>query len=92
MFKNTVGCDLKSRHLYLCYSGEYIGAFNPYTNEVVGYKTRDKFVNFVRDLLVMYPDYTPHCVINDGISELIKNKILMDIAKRELISSFGKSK
>jgi hypothetical protein len=86
MFKERIGCELKCRHLYFCYADKYIGAYNPYTNEVVGYKTRDKFCEFVQEMLLMFPDYSPHCVINDGISELIKKEALMDIAKRELLA------
>lgn len=92
LFKDTVGCNVKCRHLYLCYSGKYIGAYNPYTNEVVGYETLNNFTPFVKDIIEKYPDYSPHNVVNEGISELIRRKILIDIAKRELIESFGKSK
>jgi len=84
MFKNYIGFNVKSKHIYLCYSGKYIGAYNPYTKEVVGYDTLDRFVPFVQKILKDFPEYTPHNVVNEGISEVIQRKILLDIAKREL--------
>ena len=87
LFKQTVGCNVRSKHLYICHVGKYIGAYNPYTLEVVGYKTGDKFVPFVQEILEKYPDYTPHNVINEGIQEVIRRKILLDIAKQELQKS-----
>lgn len=87
LFKQTVGCNVRSKHLYICHVGKYIGAYNPYTHEVVDYKTGDKFVPFVQELLEKYPDYSPHNVINEGIQEVIRRKILLDIAKKELQKS-----
>ena len=84
MFKDTIGNDLKSKHIYICYAGKYIGAYNPYTREVVGYDTLNNFTPFVQGILDKFPDYSPHNVINEGISELIRRKILIDIAKKEL--------
>lgn len=87
LFKSTVGCNVKSKHLYICHVGKYIGAYNPHTGEVVGYKTGDNFVPFIQEILEKYPEYTPHNVINDGIQEVIRKKILLDIAKKELQKS-----
>lgn len=87
MFKDKVGTGLKYKHIYICHVDTYIGAYNPYTHEVVGYKTGDMFVPFVKELLEKYPDYTPHNVINEGIQEVIRRKILLDIAKKELQKS-----
>lgn len=87
LFKSTVGNQVKSKHIYLCHVGSYIGAYNPYTGEVVGYKSGDKFEPFVKEILEKYPDYTPHNVINEGIQEVIRQKILLDIAKKELQKS-----
>ena len=87
MFKDWVGNDLRCKHIYICHVGKYIGAYNPHTGEVVGYETGDKFVPFVQEILLKYPDYSLHNVINDGIQELIKDEILMDIAKRNLSTS-----
>ena len=72
-----------TKHIYICHVGTYIGAYNPYTGEV-RYAMSDKFVPFVQKILKDYPDYTPHNVINEGIQEVIRQKILLDIAKREL--------
>ena len=83
MFKQTIGCELKTKHIYICHVGTYIGAYNPYTGEV-RYAMSDKFVPFVQKILKDYPDYTPHNVINEGIQEVIRKKILLDIAKKEL--------
>jgi len=84
MFKDKIGTELKYKHIYICYAGKYIGAYNPYTREVVGYEISDKFVPFVQKIIKDFPEYTPHNVINEGISELIRRKVLMDIAKKEL--------
>jgi hypothetical protein len=69
-----------TKHIYLTYVDEYIGAYNPHTGEVVGYVTQDKFVDFVTDILHKFPEYTPHNVINSGIEEVIRQ----DIAKNRL--------
>lgn len=84
MFKDWVGNDLKCKHIYLCHVDKYIGAYNPHTGEVVGYEISDKFVPFVKKILHDFPDYSPHNVINYGIKEIIRQKILIDIAKRNL--------
>lgn len=88
MFKDKVGTGLKYKHIYLCHVDKYIGAYNPHTGEVVGYDTGDRFVPFVKKILHDFPDYTPHNVINYGIEEVIRRKILLDIAKKELQQSF----
>jgi hypothetical protein len=84
MFKDKVGNGLRYKHIYLCHVDKYIGAYNPYTGEVVGYEISNKFVPFVQKILHDFPDYSPHNVINEGIKDEIRKKILMDIAKREL--------
>lgn len=86
LFKNTIGNELKTKHIYICHVDRYIGAYNPYTGEV-RYAPSEKFVPFVQKILKDYPDYTPHNVINEGIQEVIRQKILLDIAKKELQKS-----
>ena len=88
MFKDKVGNGLRYKHIYLCHVDKYIGAFNPHTGEVVGYDTGDRFVPFVQKILHDFPDYSPHNVINYGIQDEIRKKILMDIAKKGLQQSF----
>lgn len=83
MFKDKVGCNVKTKHIYLTYVDKYIGAYNPYTGEI-RYAMSDKFVPFVQKILKDFPEYTPHNVINEGISEVIRRKILIDVAKMEL--------
>lgn len=78
---------MKCRHIYICHVGQYIGAYNPYTGKVVGYETGDKFVPFVQKILHDFPDYSPHNIINEGIQEIIRQKILLEIAKKELQKS-----
>ena len=75
---------MKTKHIYLCHVDKYIGAYNPHTGEVIGYETGDKFVPFVQNILNKFPDYSPHNIINEGVQEEIRKKILLDIAKREL--------
>lgn len=84
ILKDYIGGNVKTKHIYICRVGRYFGAYNPYTGEVVGYKTSDKFIPFIQEILDKFPDYSPHNVINEGIQELIRRKILMDIAKMEL--------
>lgn len=84
IFKDYIGGNVKTKHIYICHVGKFIGAYNPYTGEVVGYETGDKFVPFIQDILNKFPDYSPHNVINDGIQEIIRQKILLEIAKKEL--------
>lgn len=74
---------MKTKHIYLTYVDSYIGAFNPYTGEI-RYAKSDKFVPFVQKILKDFPEYTPHNVINYGIAQVIRDKILLDIAKMEL--------
>ena len=83
IFKNYVGGNVKTKHIYLCYVDKYIGAYNPYNGEI-RYALSDKFVPFVQQILKDYPEYTPHNVINEGIEAVIRQKILIDIAKNEL--------
>lgn len=84
IFKKVVGKNVKCKHLYICHVDKYIGAYNPHTGDVVGYETGDNFVPFIQDILEKYPEYSPHNVINAGIQDVIRRKILLDIAKREL--------
>ena len=83
MFKDKVGCNVKCKHIYLCHVDKYIGAYNPYTGEI-RYASGDKFVPFVQKILQDFPEYTPHNIINEGIAETIRKKILLDIAKNAL--------
>lgn len=83
MFKDTIGNELKSKHIYICHVDKYIGAYNPYTGEI-RYAHGDKFISFVQNILDDFPEYTPHNVINEGVQDLIRKKILIDIAKKEL--------
>lgn len=71
------------KQIYLCYVDKYIGAYNPDTGEI-RYATSDKFVPFVQKILKDFPEYSPHNVINHGIEETIRKKILLDIAKNAL--------
>lgn len=92
MFKDVVGCELKTKHIYLTYVDEYIGAFDPYTGEI-RYATSDKFVPFVQEILKDFPEYTPHNVINQGVSEAIREKINADTARKVFaknLKNFGK--
>lgn len=79
LFKSFIGGNVKCKHIYICYVDRYIGAYNPHTGEVVGYKTSDKFVPFVQEILENFPDYSPHNVINDGIRDIIREKIKQDL-------------
>lgn len=89
MFKDVVGCELKTKHIYLTYVDKYIGAYNPHTGEVVGYDTGDKFVPFVQKILNTYPEYSLHNVINEGIQEVIRKEIQ---SKRLSMEILGKSR
>ena len=89
IFKEYIGGNVKTKHIYICYAGKYIGAYNPYTREVVGYDTLNNFTPFVQDILEKFPDYSPHNVINEGISELIRRKVLIEIAKKELTNKIN---
>ena len=77
MFKNIIEAHVKGKHIYLCHVDGYIGAFNPYTNKV-RYETADKFIPFVKQIIEDFPDCTPHNVVNYGIEEVIRKKIIMD--------------
>jgi len=77
MLKDWAGNDLMYKHIYLTYVDEYIGAFNPHTGEI-RYATSDKFVDFVQKILKDFPEYSPHNVINKGIEEEIRKKIIAD--------------
>ena len=77
MFKNIIEAHVKGKHIYLCHVDGYIGAFNPYTNKV-RYETADKFIPFVKQLIEDFPDYSPHNIVNYGIEEAIRKKIIAD--------------
>lgn len=84
---------MKYKHIYLCHVDKYIGAYNPHTGEVVDYDTGDKFVPFVQKILDTFPEYTPHNVINQGVSEAIREKINADTARKVFaknLKNFGK--
>ena len=83
LFKPYIGHNVMTKHIYLTYVDSYIGAYNPYTGEI-RYAKSDKFVPFVQKILKDFPEYTPHNVINYGIEQAIRKKILIDIAKMEL--------
>lgn len=84
IYKDWVGNDLSTKHIYLTYVDEYIGAYNPHTGEVVGYETSDKFCDFVTNILHNFPDYSPHNVMNCGIQEEIRKKIKKDKLEQNL--------
>lgn len=88
MFKPFIGNILKYKHIYLCHVDNYIGAYDPYTGKV-RYETGDKFVQFVQKILNEFPDYSPHNVINEGIQEVIRQKIQSDRLSMEIL---GKSR
>lgn len=81
MFKDYIGANVKCKHIYICYVDRYIGAFNPYTWQI-DYAPSEKFVPFVQKILKDYPEYSPHCVINKSIEDVIRDKILLDIRNR----------
>lgn len=85
MFKDKIGNILRYKHIYLCHVDNYIGAYDPYTGKV-RYETSDKFVQFVKDILNDFPDYSPHNVINEGIQEVIRKKIQADKLLKEILS------
>ena len=92
IFKDYIGGNVVCKHIYLTYVDEYIGAYNPHTGEVVGYETRDKFVEFVTDILHKFPEYTPHNVINTGIEEVIRQDIAKNKLAKNLYSLKSKTK
>lgn len=92
LLKSTIEAHVKTKHIYICHVDKYIGAYNPHTGEVVGYETRDKFVDFVTDILHKFPEYTPHNVINSGIEEVIREKIKSEQLKAVNLIKVGKVK
>lgn len=76
---------MKTKHIYLCRVDKYIGAYNPHTGEVVGYKEANKFVDFVQEILDKFPEYSPHNVRNYGIEREIFNKIIADRKRAEYL-------
>lgn len=91
MFKQTIGCELKTKHIYICHVDNYIGAYNPYTDKV-RYKSSEKFVEFIQEILNDFPDYTPHNVLNEGIENRIRKEIKSDEFKRVYLKEVGKEK
>ena len=90
MLKQLIEAHVKFKQIYLTYVDKYIGAYNPHTGEVVGYETSDKFVPFVTEILHKYPEYSPHNVINEGIAEIIREKIKEE--KSTLLAQLAESK
>lgn len=91
MFKETIGCELKCKHIYICHVDNYIGAYNPYTDKV-RYESSEKFVEFIQEILNDFPDYTPHNVLNEGIENRIRKEIKSDEFKRVYLKEVGKEK
>lgn len=91
LFKELIGGNVKTKFIYLCYVDKYIGAFNPYSWEI-HYAPSEKFVDFVQKILKDYPEYSPHCVIDETIEKVIRDKIKNDQLVTKLLNIKGKDK
>ena len=83
LVKGTIGCDIMTKHIYLCHVDRYIGSYDPCTGDIK-YETSDKFVDFVTEILHLYPEHTPHNVRNQGIEDAIRHKIKTEEIKKLL--------
>lgn len=91
LLKSTVGCNIMTKHIYLCYVDKFIGSYNPYTGEIK-YAPSEKFVDFVKNILKDYPEYSPHNVINNGIESAIREKIKADCVQKCVQSKLNNGK
>lgn len=66
------------KEIYLVHVDGYIGAYLPYKCPVVSYVVQNKFIDFAKSLRESYPEYRLRCVINEGIEEHIRKKIIAD--------------
>lgn len=66
------------KEIYLVHVDGYIGAYLPAKCPVVSYAVQNKFIDFAKYLRESYPEYRLRCVINEGIEEHIRKKIIAD--------------
>lgn len=66
------------KEIYLVHVDGYIGAYNPEEKKNVKYELQDKFVDFVLKLKKIFPEHKLRCVVNEGITEYIRKKIIAD--------------
>lgn len=68
------------KHIYIVYVDSHIGAFKP-DDGFKDYALREKFVDFVLKIKEKFPEYKMKCVLNEGIEEEIRKKIVADMNK-----------
>lgn len=66
------------KEIYLVHVDGFIGSFIPAKCPVVSYAPQNKFIDFAKALREDYPEYKLRCVINEGITEHIRKKIIAD--------------
>ena len=66
------------KEIYLVHVDGYIGTYLPSKCPVVSYVVQNKFIDFAKSLRESYPEYRLRCVINEGIEEHIRKKIIAD--------------
>lgn len=66
------------KEIYLVHVDDYIGSYLPAKCPVISYAKQEKFIDFVTSLKEDYPDYTMHCVLNEGIENHIRKRIIAD--------------
>lgn len=66
------------KEIYLVHVDGYIGSYLSAKCPVVSYAPQNEFVEFVGSLKEDYPDYKLRCVLNEGIEEHIRKKIIAD--------------
>ena len=66
------------KEIYLVHVDGYIGSFLPSEKPVVSYAPQNKFIDFAKSLREAYPDFKLRCVVNEGITEHIRKRIIAD--------------
>ena len=66
------------KEIYIVHADAYIGCYKPGKCPMISYAPREKFIDFVKGLLEDYPDFKLRCVVNEGIIELVLEKVRID--------------
>jgi hypothetical protein len=62
-------------------AGEYIGAYCQKKHPIYSYAKREQFKDFIESIKETYPDTKFHCVKDEKLSQLISEKIRLDLQR-----------
>ena len=75
--RDRTGCKA-IKDIYLVHVDGYVGAYKPGRCPMISYTKQSRFIDFVESLREDYPCFRLRCVVNEGISERVKKRVIMD--------------